>query len=193
MLRKKKKRVLNHSLRRKSSLYMLIIKRMGDLIVKLEWFRPSKEWQNHIQALRDKQIEQNKILLEGGTEIIWISLADFLRHEIKFLWKLKEWINIKDKEIKEAILDWIQKNIDGRINVLLWKTREFKIDNICKDDCYTEEDKHRTENYWIEWLEALPVTIAEAEKVKEQQVQAMNEAEVQEQIDALSSLESEWL
>jgi hypothetical protein len=35
------------------------------------------------------------------------------------------------------------------------------------------------------------VTIAEAEKVKEQQVQAMDEAEVQEQIDALSSLESE--
>lgn len=166
---------------------------MGDLIAKLEWFRPSNEWQNHIQALRDKQIEQNKILLEGGTEIKGISLADFLRHEIKFLWKLKEWINIKDKEIKEAILDWIQKNIDGRINVLLWKTREFKIDNICKDDCYTEEDKYRTENYWIEWLEALPVTIAEAEKVKEQQVQAMDEAEVQEQIDALSSLESEWL
>jgi hypothetical protein len=40
-------------------------------------------------------------------------------------------------------------------------------------------------------LEALPVTIAEAEKEKEQQVKAMNQAEVQEQIDALSSLESE--
>ena len=31
------------------------------------------------------------------------------------------------------------------------KTREFKIENICKDDCYTEEDKY----FAFQWMKTV--------------------------------------
>ena len=168
---------------------------MRDLIVKLETLKASNEWSEFIQSLRDWQVEQNAKLLEWSKskKKVLCSLSDFLRHEISFLWILKNKLNIKDKDCKEAIIDWIQRNIDGRINVILWKTREFKQDNILEWDSYTEEDLRRTENYRIEWLYELPVSIANEERLKEQQYEATKDAEVQEQIDALASLEDAGL
>ena len=79
--------------------------------------------------------------------------------------------------------------MNRRINRLLGKTHEYKLDNIVYEDAYTEEDLYRAENRWIECFENLPSKLAEELKVKEQQEEATREAEVQEQIDALSSLE----
>ena len=173
---------------------------MRDLITKLETLQSSKVWQDHIQALRDGQVEQNAKLLwsyegeeyENYTMRLY-SLADFLRHEVKFLNKLYAWVDIKDKSTRESVLDGIQRNIDGRINVLLWKTREFKMDNIIEWESYTEADLWRTENYWIERLERLPLTLAEEERQKELKREAEEQAQIQENLDALSVLESEGL
>lgn len=169
---------------------------MRDLITKLETLQSSKVWQDHIQALRDGQVEQNAKLLwsyEGEEHENYVmrcySLADFLRHEVKFLSKLYAWIDIKDKSTREKVLEGIQRNIDGRINVLLWKTREFKMDNIIEWECYTESDLWRTENYWIERLERLPLTLAEEERQVELKKQAEEQAEIQENLDALQDYE----
>lgn len=169
---------------------------MKELIVKLETLKESKEWESYIQSLRDLQIEQNKKLLEWRSDedpMVLCSLSDFLRHEIKFLSKLKDSIKIKDKETKEAIIEWIDRNINGRINVILWKTREFKQDNILEWDSYTQEDLWRTENYWIEWLFELPITKAAELKLKQQDEELNEQANIDEQINALSSLEAEGL
>jgi hypothetical protein len=79
--------------------------------------------------------------------------------------------------------------MNRRINRLLGKTHEYKLDNIVYEDAYTEEDLYRAENRWIECFENLPTKLAEELKVREQQEEATRAAEVQEQIDALSSLE----
>lgn len=63
------------------------------------------------------------------------------------------------------------------------------MDNVYYEDCYTTEDLIRSKNRWIECFENLPTKLAEELKVKEQQEEATRAAEVQEQIDALSSLE----
>lgn len=169
---------------------------MRDLITKLETLQSSKAWQDHIQALRDGQVEQNAKLLwsyEGEEHENYVmrlySLADFLRHEVKFLNKLYDGVDIKDKSTRERVLEGIQRNIDGRINVLLWKTREFKMDNIIEWESYTESDLWRTENYWIERLERLPLTLAEEEKQAELKKEAAAQAEIQENIDALQDYE----
>lgn len=83
----------------------------------------------------------------------------------------------------------LNKSMNRRINRLLGKTHEYKLDNIVYEDAYTEEDLYRAENRWIECFENLPTKLAEELKVKEQQEEATREAEVQEQIDALSNLE----
>ena len=83
----------------------------------------------------------------------------------------------------------LEKSMNWRINRLLGKTHEYKLDNIVYEDEYTVEDLYRAENRWIECFENLPTKLAEELKVKEQQEEATKEAEVQEQIDALSSLE----
>lgn len=165
---------------------------MSDLITKLETLQSSKVWQDHIQKLRDGQVEQNAKLLEWpkpDEQVKLYSLADFFRHEVKFLNELYAGVNIKDKSTKEAVLEWIQRNIDGRINVLLGKTREFKMENIIEWDSYTEEDLWRTENYRIEWLERLPLTLAEEKKLEEKNKLAEEQAQIQENLDALADYE----
>lgn len=117
------------------------------------------------------------------------SEADMIRHEIKFISELMWGLKVKDKESREALVADLEKSKNWRINRLLWKTHEYKLDNIIPEDAYTEEDLYRAENRWIECFENLPTKLAEELKVKEQQEEATKEAEVQEQIDALSTLE----
>lgn len=166
---------------------------MKELIVKLETLKESKEWENAVQKLRDGQEEKNKMLLEWRSEEDYeqaiYSEADMIRHEIKFISDLMWGLKVKDKESREALVADLEKSKNWRINRLLWKTHEYKLDNIIPEDAYTEEDLYRAENRWIECFENLPTKLAEELKVKEQQEEATKEAEVQEQIDALSTLE----
>ena len=166
---------------------------MRELIIKLESLKESKEWTSAVQKLRDAQADKNKKLLEGmydpDTDTAYYSEADMLRHEIKFIWELIWGLKIKDKETREALVEDLEKSMNRRINRLLGKTHEYKLDNIVYEDAYTEEDLYRAENRWIECFENLPTKLAEELKVREQQEEATRAAEVQEQIDALSSLE----
>lgn len=52
-----------------------------------------------------------------------------------------------------------------------------------------DDDLVRSENRWIECFDNLPTKIANELKVKETQVEEREEAEIDEQINALSSLE----
>ena len=61
------------------------------------------------------------------------------------------------------------------------------------EDAYTEDDLYRAENRWIECFENLPNKLAEELKQRQIQEEATKEAEVQEQIDALSTLELEGI
>ena len=166
---------------------------MKEIIVKLETLKESKEWKDAVQKLRDWQEEKNKMLLEWRSEEDYeqaiYSEADMIRHEIKFISELMWGLKVKDKESREALIEDLEKSKNWRINRLLWKTHEYKLDNIIPEDAYTEEDLYRAENRWIECFENLPTKLAEELKVKEQQEEATKEAEVQEQIDALSTLE----
>ena len=170
--------------------------RMRELIVKLETLKESKERKDAVQKLRDAQEEKNKKLLEWfevqddyNGDTAYYSEADMIRHEIKLISNLIDGLKVKDKETKEALIEDLEKSRNWRINRLLWKTHEYKLDNICYDDAYTTEDLYRAENRWVECFENLPTKLAEELKVKEQQEEATREAEVQEQIDALSNLE----
>ena len=116
-----------------------------------------------------------------------------IRHEIKFISELIWGLKVKDKETREALVADLEKSMNWRINRLLWKTHEYKLDNLCYDDAYTTEDLYRAENRWIECFENLPTKLAEELKLKETQVEATEQAEIQEQLDALSSLEVEGL
>lgn len=169
---------------------------MRELIIKLETLKESKEWKDAVQKLRDAQEEKNKKLLEWAEaqddyngETAYYSEADMIRHEIKYISDLIWGIKVKDKETREALVEDLEKSKNWRINRLLWKTHEYKLDNIVYEDAYTTEDLYRAENRWIECFENLPTKLAEELKVKEQQEEATREAEVQEQIDALSNLE----
>jgi len=169
---------------------------MKELIIKLESLKDSKEWEKAVAKLRESKEEQNKILLEWMKWDEWdvigtayYSEADMIRHEIKFISELIWGLKVKDKETREALVADLEKSMNWRINRLLGKTHEYKLDNIVYEDAYTTEDLYRAENRWIECFENLPSKLAEELKVKEQQEEATREAEVQEQIDALSSLE----
>jgi hypothetical protein len=61
------------------------------------------------------------------------------------------------------------------------------------DKDYSEADLFRTENWWNECFKNLPAKLVEELKLKESQVEGIKEAEVQEQIDALASLEDAGL
>jgi hypothetical protein len=76
----------------------------------------------------------------------------------------------------------------------LWRTNEYKLDTYeVNEKEYTTEDLYRNANWWIECFKHLPVKLSEELKLKEWQVEEIKEAEVQEQIDALASLEADGL
>ena len=165
---------------------------MKELIVKLETLKDSKERKNAVQKLRDGQTEQDKKLLEWPNpdeEVRLYSEADMLRHEIAYISNLIWWLKVKDKETREALVEDLEKSKNWRINRLLGKTHEYKLENILEWDAYTQEDLYRAENRWIECFENLPAKLCEELKMKETQEEATEQAEIQEQIDALSSLE----
>ena len=170
---------------------------MRELIIKLETLKESKEREKAVAKLREAQEEKNKKLLEWITDpnydTNYYSEADMIRHEIKFISELIGGLKVKDKETREALVEDLNKSMNWRINRLLWKTHEYKLDNIIYEDAYTEEDLYRTENRWIECFDNLPQKLADELKQRELQEQATKEAEVQEQIDALSNLELEGL
>ena len=169
---------------------------MKELIVKLETLKDSKERKNAVQKLRDGQAEKDTKLLEWpkpDEEVRLYSEADMLRHEIAYISELIWWIKVKDKETREALVEDLEKSQNWRINRLLGKTHEYKLENIIEWDAYTEEDLYRAENRWIECFENLPNKLAEELKMKETQEQATEQAEIQKQLDALSSLEVEGL
>jgi hypothetical protein len=158
--------------------------------------KESKEREKAVAKLREAQEEKNKKLLEWIEEedgTAYYSEADMIRHEIKFISELIWGLKVKDKETREALVADLEKSMNWRINRLLWKTHEYKLDNIVYEDAYTTEDLYRTENRWIECFENLPTKLAEELKVKENQVEEIWNAEIQEQLDALSSLEVEGL
>ena len=165
---------------------------MRELIIKLETLKESKEREKAVAKLREAQEEKNKKLLEGIEEedgTAYYSEADMIRHEIKYISELIWGLKVKDKETREALVEDLEKSMNWRINRLLWKTHEYKLDNICYEDAYTTEDLYRTENRWIECFENLPTKLAEELKVKEGQIEEVKDAEIQEQLDALSALE----
>ena len=169
---------------------------MRELIIKLESLRESKEREKAVAKLREAQEEKNKKLLEWIEEedgTAYYSEADMIRHEIKFISELIWGLKVKDKETREALVADLEKSMNWRINRLLWKTHEYKLDNIVYEDAYTTEDLYRAENRWIECFENLPTKLAEELKVKEGQIEEVKDAEIQEQLDALSSLEVEGL
>jgi hypothetical protein len=158
--------------------------------------RESKEREKAVAKLREAQEEKNKKLLEWTEEddgTAYYSEADMIRHEIKFISELIWCIKVKDKETREALVADLEKSMNWRINRLLWKTHEYKLDNIVYEDAYTTEDLYRAENRWIECFENLPTKLAEELKVKEWQIEEVKDAEIQEQLDALSSLEVDGL
>lgn len=169
---------------------------MRELIIKLESLKESKEREKAVTKLREAQEEKNKKLLEWIEEedgTAYYSEADMIRHEIKFISELIWGLKVKDKETREALVEDLEKSMNWRINRLLWKTHEYKLDNIVYEDAYTTEDLYRTENRWIECFENLPTKLAEELKVKEGQIEEVKDAEIQEQLDALSSLEVDGL
>lgn len=169
---------------------------MKELIIKLETLKDSKERKSAVQKLRDGQAEKDKKLLEWpkpDEEVRLYSEADMLRHEIAYISELIWWIKVKDKETREALVEDLEKSQNWRINRLLGKTHEYKLENIIEWDAYTEEDLYRAENRWIECFENLPNKLAKELKMKEGQEEATAQAEIQEQLDALSTLEVEGL
>ena len=163
---------------------------MRDLIIKLEALKESKEWQKYIWGLRTEMEESNAQILAGELEDgILLSEADMIRHEISFINWLIDWIKIKDKETKEALIADLEKSKNWRIDRLLGRTHEYKLENILEWDSYASEDLIRSDNRWIECMDNLPNKLLEKLKLEETQVEERAEAEIDEQINALSSLE----
>ena len=132
---------------------------MRELIIKLESLKESKEREKAVAKLREAQEEKNKKLLEWIEEedgTAYYSEADMIRHEIKFISELIWGLKVKDKETRETLVADLEKSMNWRINRLLWKTHEYKLDNIVYEDAYTTEDLYRAENRWIECFENLP-------------------------------------
>lgn len=167
---------------------------MSDLIVKLENLRDSKEWGKLVEELRTAQEENNKALLEWAEKDYKPHTeAEMIRHEISLIDNLIGLIKVKDKEVKEALIADLEKSKKWRIDRLLWKTHEYKLDTIVDWDYYTWQDFTRAENWWIEIMSELPNKLIGIEKEKEKSEQAVAQAEIQEQIDALSTLEVDGL
>lgn len=104
---------------------------MRDLIIKLEALKESKERQKHIGGLRAEMEEKNAQLLAGELEDgILLSEADMIRHEINFINGLIDGIKVKDKETKEALIADLEKSKNWRIDRLLGRTHEYKLENI---------------------------------------------------------------
>ena len=163
---------------------------MSDLIIKLESLKDSKEWEKIVEDLKAAQEEKNKALLEWAEKDYKPhSEADMIRYEISFIDNLIGCIKVKDKEVKEVLVADLEKSKNWRIDRLLGKTHEYKLDAIVDWDYYTWQDFTRAENWWIECLDNLPNKIAEMEKEKEKEMQATAESEIQENLDALSDLE----
>lgn len=168
---------------------------MRDLIVKLEALSESKEWKDIVDSLREQQAEKNKSLLEWedkGYEAH--AEAEMIRHEISFIDHLISLINVKDKSLKEALIADLEQSKKWREDRLLGKTHEYGLDIIGENDSfYTWQDFIRAENRWIELFNNLPNKLKMAEEEKEKAQAALEQAEIQENIDALSSLETEGL
>ena len=163
---------------------------MRELIIKLESLKDSKEWQKTVEFLKESMKESNEALLKG-TEKDYKphSEADMIRHEISIIDNLIGLIKVKDKEVKEALIADLEKSKGWRVDRLLGNTHEYKLDSIIDWDYYTWQDFTRAENRWNRCFEHLPEKLAEEEKEKEKAEQAVDEAEIQENIDALSDLE----
>ena len=170
---------------------------MRDLIVKLETLKDSKEFIKLYEELEKSVEEQNDRLLNGKEwDFIWpFTEWDLIRHEIRYIEKLKDKLSkIKDKDTREALIADLDKSITWRKNRILGKTHELRLDSEDYNERdLTEADLFRTENWWIECFKHLPEKIAEELKLQETQVEEIKEAEVQEQIDALASLEDAGL
>ena len=168
---------------------------MRDLIVKLETLKDSKEFITLGEELEKSVEEQNVRLLEWWEFMDWFNEWDLIRHEIKYIETLKDKLSkVKDKDCREALIADLDKSIKWRKDRLLGKTHEYKFDSEeYMDKDYTEADLFRTENWWIECFKNLPAKLVEELKLKETQVEEVKEAEVQEQIDALASLEDAGL
>ena len=75
---------------------------------------------------------------------------------------------------------------------MLGKTHEYGLD-IVGDTFYTRQDFTRAENRWIELFNNLPNKLKMAEEEKRKAQESVQQAEIQENLDALSSLEVEGL
>ena len=197
MLRKLKKKAKSKRLSRRNSFRFVIYKRMRDLIVKLETLKDSKEFITLGEELEKSVEEQNDRLLNGKEwDFIWpFTEWDLIRHEIRYIEKLKDKLSkIKDKDCREALIADLDKSIKWRKDRILGKTHELRLDSEDYNERdLTEADLFRTENWWIECFKNLPAKLVEELKLKETQVEEIKEAEVQEQIDALASLEDAGL
>ena len=197
MLRKLKKKAKSKRLSRRNSFRFVIYKRMRDLIVKLETLKDSKEFITLGEQLEKSVEEQNDRLLNGKEwDFIWpFTEWDLIRHEIRYIEKLKDKLSkIKDKDCREALIADLDKSIKWRKDRILGKTHELRLDSEDYNERdLNEADLFRTENWWIECFKNLPAKLVEELKLKETQVEEIKEAEVQEQIDALASLEDAGL
>lgn len=166
---------------------------MRDLIVKLEALSESKEWKDIVDSLREWQAEKNKSLLEWEDKDYKAhSEAEMIRHEISFINHLISLINVKDKSLKEALIEDLEQSKWWREDRLLGKTHEYGLD-IVGDTFYTRQDFTRAENRWIELFNNLPNKLKMAEEEKRKAQESVQQAEIQENLDALSSLEVEGL
>ena len=163
---------------------------MRELIMKMESLKDSKEWQKIINQLRKEQEESNQLLLEWGEKDFKPHTeAEMIRHEISIIDEFIGELKLKDKEVKEALVADLEKSKNWRIDRLLWKTHEYKLDTIIDWDYYTWQDFIRAENRWLECLDNLPNKVKGILEEKEKSEQAVSEAEIQENLDALSDLE----
>lgn len=167
---------------------------MGELIIKLESLRDSKEREKLMNELRESVKSQNELLLNGLERRDILTEWQMLRHDIKFIKQLKEVVaKVKDKECRDALIEDLDKSLTWREDRLLGKTNEYKLDAYNEPN-YTTEDLYRSENRWIECTNNLPNKLINVKKVEEEAEQEMWEAEIQENLDALSTLEDvEWL
>ena len=163
---------------------------MRELILKMESLKDSKEWQKIINQIRKEQEESNQLLLEWGEKDFKPHTeAEMIRHEISIIDEFIGELKLKDKEVKEALVADLEKSKNWRIDRLLWKTHEYKLDTIIDWDYYTWQDFIRAENRWLECLDNLPNKVKGILEEKEKSEQAVSEAEIQENLDALSDLE----
>ena len=166
---------------------------MRDLIVKLEALSESKEWKDIVDSLREWQAEKNKSLLEWEDKDYKAhSEAEMIRHEISFINHLISLINVKDKSLKEALIADLEQSKRWREDRLLGRSHEYRLDAI-DDTFYTWQDFIRAENRWIELFNNLPNKLKMAEEEKRKAQESVQQAEIQENLDALSSLEVEGL